>query len=384
MRFVGPAERLTKAALMLDLERLPHIGRPAARGHEPIEHGPVTDTEHPLDREHASDERAPRCGIPGPRESGFRHQELPGELVGFLLRGSGVLRRFGVVLVGMEQQVTEFVRGREDPPFDRDPVPGVHDHGRASVFRAHAEAEERLALLVHQVDLDPVVVEDPADVRDRGVFVEGDGAAGLSGDFLRLGVAAPADDRVEAEGPAVVEHAFEHPVGIEPLGDLGQDLLATLHPRLRPEPDAPERAHRRQQVSEGGVERPRQVEQRLGPGDDIAPLGLSDRDPGHPGLLGEGGLGQPAVHAEPGEIRAHGTSPHGVASLRFLGSESIILSRFRQHENHPAGNGSPTGPSLGPTSAGPPEGVPGFRRLGSWRPRPRPALVGRDGAAGFP
>ncbi len=112
--------------------------------------------------------------VPLRDERQLRHEEMARELVRLVF---GRFRLFGFVarvLALVEQQVRQLVCGGEDPALNRDPLPGVHDDGGAAIIFSHAEAEEGVALLVEQQDLDALVLQQAADVADRLLGTEAD------------------------------------------------------------------------------------------------------------------------------------------------------------------------------------------------------------------
>lgn len=97
--------------------------------------------------------------VPFRSERRFRHEEMAGENVGLVF---GLFRLFGLiarVLALVQQQVRQLVRRGEDPAFNGNPLPGVYDDRGAAIRLRYAEAEEGVALLVEEQDLDAVVLQ---------------------------------------------------------------------------------------------------------------------------------------------------------------------------------------------------------------------------------
>ena len=211
--------------------------------------------------------------------------------------------------------MSQFVGGGEDPALHRNPVPHVHHDRRTPVLRPHAESEERIPLLVEKEHLDAAVFQEPADVGNRGSIVETCLPPCLACDFDGARRAALANERLEPELPPLVQCPLEPDVVVQPAGDLGEGLRASVHGGVRPKPNIPKRPHGLDQVPDGNAQGAGHGGKRPGAGQDDPALDLPQRHAGQTRGFRKGGLGHPPVQPQPGDVLrdtalvSHGSLP---------------------------------------------------------------------------
>src|SRR4029077_18107224 len=69
--------------------------------------------------------------------------------------------------IAMQQEMTQLVGSGENPPFHRDPVPGIDAYRGATIVGSDREAEESVACDPDREYLDAAGLQEPADVTDR-------------------------------------------------------------------------------------------------------------------------------------------------------------------------------------------------------------------------
>ena len=179
----------------------------------------------------------------------------------------------------------ELVRRREDPALHRNPVPGVDHHRGSAVALADAQPEERVPRGLQEEELDPVVLQEPADVPQRLRFMKPDRGTNVLRNLR--GSAATHRSHLKPERTAVVQLRLEPTVRIQPFRDHRQDLLPPMNLRLGPKPHALQRPNRCHQLPNRHGQRRGKIGKGARPWDDRPPLDLPQRHPRDPGPGGQ-------------------------------------------------------------------------------------------------
>ncbi len=153
------------------MKELPHID-PDIHFLESVEHSQVTDPKDPLDLQDSIRKGHPERAPPFPGKYLRRHQKVGRKLVGFAFLLLVFLLLAHIKGIQMQHQVTQFVGGREDPALNRNSLPRVDHHGWAAVFDANRQAEEIRGSPANGQHLDPMTLQQSADVPNRLVRPE--------------------------------------------------------------------------------------------------------------------------------------------------------------------------------------------------------------------
>jgi hypothetical protein len=197
----------------------------------------------------------------------------------------------------------QLVGSAENPPLHRDPLPSVHDDGRATVLRGNGEAKEALGEHLGAIHLHAVVFEQTANVANGRVLGQAQLLARLSRELFHARKRPPTTrKRLEAVLHAIPHELLQLVVVVQPPRDVREHLPPSRHLLRRAKAHGVERAHGHEQLRNLDAKRLGHREQGAGTRLRLACLQGTVRLAGEPRLFGHGNLGKSQNRAKANEI----------------------------------------------------------------------------------